>query len=200
MQTRQLTHIFRYECADHNELLADVYTFNEFAKRLEKQAKSLHKNDQKKRDKYVGDGFELFCEILFHSFPYDTRLGIANYKPTVVDAPGIDGTGIGLNGRPAVVQIKYRADPTHNLKGEDLGFYFSWETFKKYGVSVDDKNNILVVTGGKNINNFLRQVTDGSVRCIGRDGIRKLVDNNVPFWNDFRQVWNEQIEELRVAK
>ena len=118
-----LTHDFALYCSDRHDLLSGVYDFNRFAKNLEKQALNLHKDNMKKRDKYVGDGFELFCEMLHKGFPFDKRLGISNYQLAETDAEGVDGFGVGVNGRPATSQQKYRGDPTLELATKDFHLF-----------------------------------------------------------------------------
>lgn len=159
-----------------------------FCTHLEKQA-ALHPN-RYDPDKYKGDGFELFAEALIKLFPVDGRIGIGNYKVVTEGDTGADGTGIGMNGRPATTQMKYRGDSRTLLKAnQDHLSNFIAASQNKYGVLVDDMDNMLIITTAENVHPFTRdEMLYKKVRCVGYQDLRNLVDNNSLFWNQFRSL------------
>lgn len=184
----ELTHPFKTRCHDIKGLLDGVNKMSTFCTRLEKQA-SLHPN-RYDPDRYKGDGFELFVEALIKLFPVDGRIGVANYTPIVTDDTGADGIGIGMNGKPATVQVKFRSNNTVLLKAnEDHLSNFITASQNKYGVSVEDVDNMLIVTTAENLHPFTHdEMLYKKVRCIGWNDLRALVDNNSLFWNAFRKL------------
>lgn len=199
-----LTHSFRFLCIDIDELLEGCVKFNTFAKRLEKQAAryaSQFNNDpdsrayQDAQNVYKGAGFELFCEMLIRSFPYDKRIGISDFKCVDGDEDtGVDGYGIGCNGKPATMQAKYRQDDhvlTANCDNIDRIVTASQN---KYGVGIDEHENMLVITSGKEVNWFTNdKMMYKKVRSINRRNIRTLIDNHVVFWQDFLKYWKQSL-------
>lgn len=184
----QLTHRFKLTAHDLAELLDDCNKLSTFCTRLEKQA-VLYPN-RYDPDKYKGDGFELFTEALIKLAPYDNRIGIGEYVVVDDQDVGVDGYGLGANGRPATVQVKYRGHPNRLLTGNsDHLTNFTSASFIHYGVNVDDVNNMLVVTTARGLHFFTDQeMFNGKVRCLGQAQLRELVDNNSLFWNAFREL------------
>lgn len=181
-----LEHEFLYKCYDLADL-ADSKTLAEFARKLKKQSTS----DPDRHDplKYLGDGFELFVEALIKLSPVDNRIGITEYQNAPYDEAGIDGFGLGLNGRPAAVQVKFKSDHESLLTEtkDNIAGFLSVAQSSDYDVQRDDfDTNLLVITYGKGlhqktIDHFFR---DG-VRCLGRNELRQIVDNNTMFWKHF---------------
>lgn len=199
-----LTHSFRFLCIDIEGLLKGCKKFNTFATRLEKQAAkyaSQFSEDpdsrayQDAQNVYKGAGFELFCEFLIRSFPYDKRIGISDFKCVDGDEDtGVDGYGIGTNGKPATMQAKYRQD-NHVLtaNGDNIDRIVT-ASQNKYGVGIEEQENMLVITSGKEVNWFTNdKMMYKKVRSINRRKIRTLVDNHVIFWQDFLKFWQQSL-------
>lgn len=184
----ELTHPFKTRCNNIKELLTECNKMSTFCTRLEKQA-VLHPN-RYDPDKYKGDGFELFAEALIKLFPADGRIGVGNYKTITEGDTGADGFGVGMNGRPATVQMKYRGDKRTLLKAnQDHLSNFIASSQNKYGVQVDDADNMLIITTAENLHPFTRdEMLYKKVRCIGWNDLRNLVDNNSLFWDSFRNL------------
>jgi len=148
--------------------------------------------------KYRGDGFELFTEALFKLSPCDNRLGVYDYKPIEGSADtGVDAIGIGLNGKPAAVQIKYRSDGTQLLTANrDHLMNFGYAAQNKYNVDLADQNNMIIVTTAKALHHFTNsEMFLGKVHVVHLSTLRKLVDNNIGFWNQFRRMIEETLDE-----
>lgn len=203
METK-LTHSFMYLCIDPEQLVKNCTKFNTFASRLEKQAivyASKFSEDSESdafkeaQNDYKGAGFELFCEWLIKAFPYDKRIGITEYKCVDGDEDtGVDGYGIGWNGKPATMQAKYRqANHVLTANGDKVDRIVT-ASQNKYGVAVDEYENMLVITCGKEVNWFTNdKMMYEKVRTINRKKIRNLVDGHVVFWKDFLVNWKNSL-------
>lgn len=192
----KLTHLFIKRSHDIEQLLNGVKKLATFCSRLEKQSK-LYPN-RYDPDRYKGDGLELFTEALIKLSPIDNRIGIVNYQPVTSNDIGVDGKGIGIDGKPATVQVKYRKDHSKRrlTANEDhLSNFVSASTRSGnggFGVPSDTTTNMLIVTTAPGLNHFTDEEMFGKqVRCIGYEQLRKLVDNNLPFWNCFRELVRE---------
>lgn len=184
----KLIHPFLYQCHDINKLLKDVKKLSTFCSNLEKQSKLFP--NRYDPDKYKGDGFELFAEALIRLSPADNRIGVRNYQPILEGDTGVDGVGIGINDKPVTVQVKYRANNLRHLTSNvDHLANFAFSSVSKYGVPIDSKINMLIITTAAGLHYFTDQeMFQGKVRCLGYDQLRELVDNNLNFWNEFRNL------------
>lgn len=187
----ELTHNFIKRSHDLKGLLLDCNKLSTFCTRLEKQ--SLLYPDRYDTEKYKGDGFELFVEALIKLSPIDNRIGISNYQ--LIDEnndTGVDGYGIGMDNKIATVQVKYRSNNTERLTAnKDHLSNFVMSSFMKHKVDIESKNNMLIVTTADGLHHFTdNEMYENKVRCIGYKQLRELVDNNLIFWNSFRQLLN----------
>jgi hypothetical protein len=184
----ELTHKFTFQAHDIDALLLDCNSLPEYCKRFE--AQSLLYPDRYEPDNYKGDGFELFVEALIKLHPADNRIGIGNYSPIEGLDTGVDGTGVGTNGKPAAVQCKYKSNHTTLLTANDdhLSNFIVASVFYN-DVDPKDKNNMLIVTTGLDLAPFTKnEMFDNRVRCLGWQQLREMVDNNIVFWDMFRQL------------
>jgi hypothetical protein len=192
-----LTHPFLNRCYDLNELFFNVKTLSHFCRNLEKQ--SIKDPDRYPTKKYLGDGWEFFCEALIKTHQYDNRVGIFDYVPVIRKDNGVDGYGININGKLCALQHKYRSNKNLLLTATDdkLDSFISQSIMVKKIVP-DKKYRHYVFTTAKGLNcyteheNFLN-----NVKCYGYLEIRKLVDNNIHFWNFIRSEINKFNEKLK---
>ena len=184
----KLIHPFLKTCHNIDELLLDTNKLSTYCGKLEKQ--SILWPNRYDPDKYKGDGFELFVEALIKLSPVDNRIGIGNYEPVLSDDTGVDGFGIGIDGNPATVQVKYRSDATTLLgANKDHLSNFVMSSWGKYKVNVESKSNMLIITTAEGLNTFTdNEMFENKVRCIGYKQLRELVDNNILFWDAFRNL------------
>ncbi len=185
----ELTHQFLLTAHDLPGLLENCNKVSTFCSRLERQSALFP--DRYDPDKYKGDGLELFTEALIKLSPVDNRIGITDYK--VVEAyqdVGVDGSGIGFNGQPATVQVKYRSNSEKTLTANnDHLSNFVMASLLHEGVSPEDYTNMLIVTTAQGLHYFTdHEMYKGKVRCLGREQLRELVDNNQAFWDQFRKL------------
>lgn len=182
----QLTHKFLKQAHDLHGLLENCNKISTFCSRLEKQSELFP--DRYDPDLYKGDGLELFSEALIKLSPVDNRIGIHHYQ--VVDGQdlGVDGSGIGSNGKPATVQVKYRSNNQRQLtaNNDHLSNFVSASILHEK-VDPEDYHNMLIITTAKGLHHFTDNDMYGNkVRCLGREQLRELVDNNNAFWDEFR--------------
>lgn len=194
--TVRLDHPFLRRCLDRTELLQECVKLNTLIARIEKQAKRYGEKDADKVNEYKGWAFELFAEFLCKSFATDKRVGIANYRVGDEDEDtGVDGYGLGINGNPATVQVKYRQ--AHHVLTANLDHLsnFVMSSYNRYGVKVEDTQNMLIITCGKELHWHTDQnMFRGKVRLLGREKLRVLVDNNRVFWDSFQQSWEQSLK------
>ena len=182
-----LKHPFRDMC--NIEDLLNCTTVNGFCVNLERQAE-LYK-DRFDINKFKGDGLELLVEFLIKYRGTDNNIGITDYIPIdATDDTGVDGRGVStFNQRPATVQVKYR-QATYTLTGNEdkLGNLIN-ASLIKYGVSVSDTQNMLIITTGEKVHHYtMNEMLYNKVRVINRYGLQEMIDNNLGFWNDFKKV------------
>ena len=190
----KIIHPFLWNCHNINNLLKNVKKISTFCNRLEKQ--SILFPNRYVPDKYKGDGFELFVEGLIKLSPIDNRIGIGNYKPIIEGDTGVDGIGIGIDGNPATVQVKFRSNTTTLLTANiDQLNNFVTTSLLKYNVNPKSKTNMLIITTAEGLHYFTNnEMFQNQVRCLGYNELRELVDNNILFWNNFRKLIKESIK------
>lgn len=184
-----LKHSFVSACKDKQSLLEGVYTLKDFMKSIEKEA--ITASFYTDPEKYKGNAFECFIEYLLKSRPTEW---IGEYEPNTAENDfGIDGFGIGLNGKPATVQIKYRKDVTSELDSSDHipGFITNSLTrTDEHQVDQNDTKNMLVFTTAKGIHYITQnEIATKKVVCINYKEIAARVDKNILFWDGFRQAF-----------
>ena len=223
------------------DLLAGVSTLPQFTSRIESISKQIAQceNDKPNRfladcdhwnvysgkvqtskdkaNKFKGDVFEVFCELLIKLSPLDDRIGISEYHPYNPGDPlpswavhdpkqdvGVDGYGFAKDGSPTTVQCKYRAWDW-DLNQRDHLHNFIASSFVHFGIPKDATGKMLILTTGNSLNWYMAQEQfAGNVRCISHDSsfgclwktkktveklfsLRTIVDNHVTFWKIFRE-------------
>ena len=186
----ELNHHFKTTSHNLPELFKGVSKFNSFCKKLENQA-SLD-IDRYDRDKYVGDGFEFFIELFIKYFKNDNRIGIHEYTSNDGVDMGVDGFGLNMALQKCAVQIKYRSNSMQELSGhEDHLDSFIAEALLNHGVVPPEKLKLGIIptlyifTSAKGVYWKTNDIKyQGKIKVIARDDIRKMVDNNLGFWED----------------
>jgi hypothetical protein len=184
----ELNHPFLYNSHNIKDLLYNTNKISTFCSKLEKQ--SILFPNRYDPDKYKGDGLELFVEALIKLSPIDNRIGIGNYVPVLDNDTGVDGYGVGIDGKPATVQVKFRSDTTKLLTANiDHLSNFVSSSLIKYKVEPTSKTNMLIVTTAEGLHYFTdAEMFQHQVRCLGYQQLRELVDNNILFWDSFRNL------------
>lgn len=200
-----LDHTFLFNCLNVDELFKSNkdWKLNHWIRKIEKQAKNFgemsdnKKTQEDRTNKYKGDALELLVEALIKAFPCSKDIGIAEYK--IINASndtGVDGTGIGvIDGLPAAVQVKWRADNYELSGNKDHLTNFTSSAVLHYGVAPNTTTNLLIITTGEKLHYFTdNEMFRNKVRVINREKLRRLVDGNQAFWNLFWKSWRECIK------
>lgn len=222
----KLTHPFLRRCIDSEALLKNCSKFDAFSLILKKQAEKKATGgdgeiDGQIENEYKGDGFELFVEMLICMFGANFLIGIYPDSYSFVDPiddNGVDGTGIGLNGKIHTVQIKFRNGNYILTANEDhlSNFKATSLTEKENGgFGVDGKDrfinknfkddtsrdrihntcNMIIIHSGKEINKQGKKTMFKEVKEFTRADICRCVDGNLIFWNSFIESWDEAIKK-----
>ena len=214
----ELKHTIWKSYKDNKSLYTGVQRFSTWMSRVNRIAEKIEANPAKVKyytcdktepkdiaNKFRGDCFEGFCEMLLKLMENDKRIGIAKYEPCMSDDYGIDGRGVGLNGRLATVQIKFRSEYDKELHGVKDHLHNFVNASHEEGVTINENYNMLIITTGKGI--FYRDMLAewlSTVRYIAPNeswgcfknekyvpqdptnmfSLQSLVDDNTPFWNN----------------
>ena len=142
---------------------------------------------------YTWKILELFAEALIKLSPVDNRIAIGNYQPILEGDTGVDGVGIGIDGKPATVQVKYRSNHQQLLTANEAHLTnFTSASFMKYEVDPKSKTNMLIITTAAGLHYYTEEeMFLNKVRCLGYEDLRDFLDNNLLFWNSFRNLIKE---------
>lgn len=194
----QIEHHFLTTCHDIIGLFKNVNKISTFCTNLEKQANL--RPDSYSYESYVGDGFEFLIEILIKSSPCDNRIGITNYHPVKNNVDnGVDGYGINLLNKKCSIQVKYRNNKNSLLTSSKDGLD-SFMTESMYNEVFPENNekikNHYIFTTAEGLHHYTNDVKfRKSIKCIGYQQLRELLDNNINFWNFCRDVISQEISK-----
>lgn len=157
-------------------------------------------------NKMKGDLFEIFGELFFKLTSTDNRVGISEYHPVSGQEDyGVDGTGIGMNGRPCTIQIKFKSNIMEDLTIKDLK-NFQGLSYRKYGVDVNDDNNLIILTNCTGVHwKTETKVLESSIITYGNYGeehVRSIsaLTNNTAFWSGVRNFVDYVVEKKGLVK
>ena len=184
----KLQHTFGYDCEGLPSLISDN-KLSTFFKKLVALGKQQDP-DLYEPLSFMGDGFEWFVEYFFKFFNGDHTLTYtADYEPNFEYDRGIDGRGLStLDGKPNVIQCKFKADPTKYLTNEDNISNIAADACMNEGLEYNGKN-VIIVTSCKGVH---PKHAMANVHCIGYKEMARRVDNNVVFWDNLRSIVEEQ--------
>lgn len=201
MLRTQPQHNFQYKSSKYlNGTFGNCYDMKDFMKNINKMAKEWAKEGYDP-DRFKGDAFEFFIELLLMLHPNDSRVGIYDYSPNdPEDDNGVDGLAKNFKGEAAAIQIKYRSRENSAISSnEDKLSNLTNSAMVDFDIVLDPKDH-------KNYRHFifttasgLHWYTDGEVfksrvKCFGLKDLRKLVDNNKPFWDSCREIIQQIME------
>ena len=102
---------------------------------------------------------------------------------------GIDGRGVStLDGKPNFIQMKFKADPTSWLTNDDNISNIVADATINEGLEFNGKN-IIIFTSSQGVH---PKHAMANVHCISYKEIARRVDNNVVFWDNMREIVEEQ--------
>jgi len=198
MSKIELKHPFVNKCPDIDALLKKddglvIQSIESLCAKIKQQA-SIHWdkfgiNEEKGSAKYKGDALEMFVEFMIRKNGGDNRIGIFNYElPSENDEEdlGVDGHGIGGNGNPATVQVKFRRGDYVLTANEDHLSNFLTSSWIDYQVPMEDDKNMLIITTGMKVDEqTIEKMLKNKVRVLNRDALREMFDNRPEFWAEF---------------
>lgn len=146
-------------------------------------------------NRFKGEVFEIFINGFLIICGTDARVSVLNYTPErKVNDWGVDGYGIGNNGGPLTVQIKFRSNANHLITQDELG-QFAYQSIIAYNVD-KDSNNLLLITSCEGLNPITAsQVFMNKIRVINGEIIKNIVDDNNIFWENFLKLIDVTIKE-----
>ncbi len=138
-------------------------------------------------NKFKGDALEIFAEYFCKTNASDNRVGIYDYCPVDVDDDtGVDGHGIGENGYPATVQVKFRPGDYVLTANEDHLSNFLTSSWGDFSVRIEDEKNMLIITTGLKVDERSRErMLKNKVRVLNREALREMLDNRPEWWIRF---------------
>jgi len=198
----KLTHRFWFGNTPKQGLWAEkvfnkVESLEQLEINLEKIAFPKNPDDLFGHDPYsmiLGDGWEGFNEILLKVYGSHPDIGVVDAEVLPPGAIGCDFKGKGIDLNPGTVQSKYKgkskAWQIELAEGPDMKLErFLAQSQNAYGVNVNSKTNMLVITNAVGINYWTAdELLFGKVRCLGREHIKYLVNNNPAFWARARDI------------
>ena len=136
---------------------------------------------------FKGDALELLVEYILKTNQSDNRIGIYDYSP--IDSAedyGVDGFGIGENRNPSTVQVKFRAGDYILTGNVDHLTNFLSNSQNAYGVKMDDRKNMLIITTGLKVDErTIENMLFNKVRVLNREALREMFDNRPEWWIRF---------------
>jgi hypothetical protein len=189
----KINHHFITTSHDISGLFDGTQKISTFCNKLEKQAKI--DESAYPYEKYVGDGFEFLVEMIIKLSPVDNRIGISEYRPIGNNDNGVDGYGINLLGKKCAIQIKYRTNSSSVLTAtnDKLDSFMTEAMFEGITPEIESKcKNHYVFTTADRLHYYTaNEKFRKSVKCIGYQELRELLDNNIHFWNAAREAIDE---------
>jgi len=190
------------------KLFDGVEKLSQFKSRLQKLSDTLpksnpnewdmHSDPQENKNAVLGDGFELFCELLVLHMGIHPHIGLANYIPISAmkkDDEGCDAFAMNIKSEKSAVQCKYRSDPNYLLTAnEDHLMNFGYESYLEGIESKNQKTKrLFIITTAKDLHHHTVKKFRDNVFVINNNTIRALVDNNIIFWRSCEEKLRKQL-------
>lgn len=186
------------------KLFDGVTKFSQFKSRLKKLSQSLQKSnpvrwgryaDQRKNEyKILGDGFELFCELLVMHMGFHPHIGLTNYDPIEEDQDeGVDAYAFNIENQKSAVQCKFISDPTYEFtaNGSNLVNFLVEANFNNIEFKDRKIKRLFLFTTASGLHYHTQKKWRDSVHVINNKIIELLTDNNTIFWNSCLAVIKE---------
>ena len=168
------------------------HTIRSFIAEMHKMKRTIQDKDT--ANKFVGDILEVFAEIFFNAFQFDSAVGITDYTPiSIEDDYGVDAIGINTNGHKVAVQVKYRGNPKDLVTYEEIAKTHT-AGYETLDLDLDKDKTIYVFTTANGVNYHCTEVLSRKLVVIGRNEIAYKVDNNVTFW---KYAYEQIVEVLK---
>jgi hypothetical protein len=162
---------------------------------------------------FRGAAFEAFGEIFIKLLGIHPQVGIEQYEPMTGDDYGIDGKGIGNNGKILTVQFKFRSEFDSIIYGDKDHLHNFINASLEMGVDIKDNMNMVIITTASEV--FYKDMSvswKDRVRYISGNAswgcfkgqkyvpqnptnilsLKTLLDDNKIFWNSACQLVKNQ--------
>lgn len=196
-----MQHHFKTTSHDLIGLFKGVKKFSTLMTRIEEQ--STMDIDRYDPDTYKGDAFEFFVELFLDICKTDNRVFVYQYTPIPPNEDnGADGMGINMLGEKCVVQVKYRGNTETLLTANEDRLSNLMVAGMHFDIHFDNKKKKnyrhFVFTTAKSLHFYTdEQMYKNKVKCFGYEQFRKVVDNNLQFWNECRERVKKIVEEQK---
>lgn len=180
-----MQHNFKNICYDVDYLFNGTKTLGSFMNKLRNQAEKHQDSWMHDPDKYFGDGFEALIECVINTLGYTPKIQIKDYTPVQENDMGVDGFGYGPDGEIHTVQIKARGNTDSVLTANrDHISNFVAHSLAKYNAK-----HMTIFTTAKTLHEAIASdMYMDKVRTVGNENLRSMIDNNVMFWSQFRNM------------
>lgn len=177
-----------------NKLFDGVLKVNTLFNRIDKISENYTNYGYNDSNKMKGDLFEIFGELYLNILGSYPSVGVYNFTPVdSVHDNGVDGYGLGIDGKPLTIQFKFRSNATDELIAEELK-QFGFQSIVNFNVDKDTKTNMVLFTCGKGLHYHTdNEVFSNRIRTIG---IKQLEyeAKGFPFWKKLGDMIYETIK------
>ena len=200
IQHESFLNIYNKDQQIFDKLFNDVTKLSKLSSNIIKISQRFGELSYTDADKVKGDLFEIFTECFFKVLPVSPSkgggYGVYKYQPAPASSDyGVDGFGIGMDEKPLTVQVKFRSNPTEELKQDDIK-QFALQSIVNFDVDKDTTTNMIVFTNAKGLHWITEsKVFSGRLRAMGSDEISTLVDNNTIFWKLVKDLVQQTLAE-----
>lgn len=175
-------------------LFEGVEKFSQFKRNLVKLSKSLPKSNPIRwgrntsqfdnQNKVLGDGFELFCELLVSHMGFHPHIGLSDYIPVQSQDEGVDAYANNLSDLQSAVQCKFVSDATYEFtsNGSNLANFLVEANFNNIDFKDVHPKRLFLITTASGLHHHTVDKWRDSLHVINNKTIVQLTDNNIIFW------------------
>ena len=176
-------------------LFENTEDFSQLKSKLKKLSKSLPKSNpirwgrssksHENENKILGDGFELFSELLVLHMGFHPHIGLTNYEPIDADDDeGVDAYATNIEGQRSAVQCKFVSNPTYEFtaNGSNLGNFLIESNFSNIDFKNKKIKRLFLITTANGLHYHTISKWRDSVHVINNEVIKAITDNNIIFW------------------
>lgn len=191
----QIKHHFADE-VEAIKLFDGTEKFSQFKSKLKKLSKELPRTNpirwgrsvkmESNINTILGDGFELFCELLVLHVGKHPHIGLANYEPVCIDEDeGVDAYAVNLNLEKSAVQCKFVSDVTYKFtaNGSNLSNFLVEAGFNEVSYAEESKiKRMFLITTASGLHYHTKEKWRDRLHVINNKVIEQIVNNNKIFW------------------
>lgn len=192
-------------------LFGDLHSLGDLIHRINAVARREYSKDAEAQNRLKGDAFEVFGEYLIKLYGAHPDVAIVDYTPNSNKDLGVDGTGRGLDGGNAAVQIKFRSNVHGVLSYPELAT-FGNDALARHGIlspstaralreqgydrAESSMHNMLVLSTTINRPSFHFEEVNQGFRFLGYNQLEKLTRSAI-FWTGLERSVAESAQRPR---